>query len=125
MSHMLERQVLMMQQAELQPHSCSSLGEQYELVRSVYGLRQRLAKLRHQLSDASLQQVRNGRGRADGVACLASPHALARSCHPHTRERCMAVPIPEASLSAVGTAVGKAVGKAGGKAVGTAGAPAV
>ncbi|MEW5305638.1 MAG: hypothetical protein WDW36_008165 [Sanguina aurantia] len=56
-SHMLERQVLMMQQAELQPHSCSSLGEQYELVRSVYGLRQRLAKLRHQLSDASLQQM--------------------------------------------------------------------
>ncbi|MEW5316769.1 MAG: hypothetical protein WDW38_008119 [Sanguina aurantia] len=56
-SHMLERQVLMMQQAELQPHSCSSLGEQYELVRSVYGLRQHLAKLRHQLSDASLQQM--------------------------------------------------------------------
>lgn len=64
---MLERQVLIMQLGELQPHSCSSLGEQYEVVRSVASMRQNLAAMRHQLSDASLQQVRLDVSETGGV----------------------------------------------------------
>lgn len=54
---MMERSRLMTRRAELLPHRCPQLAEQFALVRSQAVLEARLESIRHQLSDASLAQM--------------------------------------------------------------------